>query len=239
MLERDSSIPLHRQIRQYLEKKIDSGEWAPGYQIPTEKELASLFEVSTITVKRAILDLVQSGKLFRISGKGTFVNKIEETNLSKLVSIQDKLGKEKSYPHKTLSFEVINPGKSIAEIMEINEKDKVYYISRIKLDNEKPIVIENSWVNQSLITDLKWEDLEDKLLYNIFIKKYGLNLKKAKVYISSKVAEQSEAVLLNVPIGEQLLIMDRITTTEKDDVVEYSRFITVSNEFKYYLEIDL
>ncbi|MBR3120607.1 MAG: GntR family transcriptional regulator, partial [Oceanobacillus sp.] len=40
-LEENSAIPLHRQIRQYLENKIISGEWEPGYKIPTEKQLSS------------------------------------------------------------------------------------------------------------------------------------------------------------------------------------------------------
>src|SRR5690625_1924894 len=109
LLKKDGSIPLHRQIRQYLENKIVSGEWEPGYKIPTEKELASLFKVSNITVKRAVLDLVNNGKLYRKIGKGTFVNQQDENDLSRLISIHNKFDKEKSYPHKTLVFKRLKP----------------------------------------------------------------------------------------------------------------------------------
>ena len=239
ILEKNSPIPLHRQVRQYLEGKIDSGEWEPGFKIPTEKELSSLFKVSNITVKRAILDLVNSGKLYRQSGKGTFVNKRQETNLSQLVSIHNRFEDEKSYPHRLLNFSTIKADCRLAENLQLKENDELYYISRLKLEEEKPTVIEHSWIPKSLFPNLTQEDIDNKLFYNIFSKKYGLQLDKAKVYISAQTASKDEAALLNIPIKEQLLVMDRFTTTNQKTIVEYSSFIAPFKDAQYYLEIDL
>lgn len=239
LLKRDGSIPLYRQIRQYLEYKITSGEWQPGEQIPTEKELSSHFQVSTITVKRAILDLVNSGMLYRISGKGTFVNKPKEINLTKLVSLHDKFSEEKFYPHKTIKFTIIKADSQLAKQLHINEHEEVYHISRIKLEDEKPIVFENSWIPKKLTPGLTKQDIENNLLYNVFSKKYSLSLDKAKVYISAKTAGKEEAALLQVPIGEQLLVLDRITSVNKKMIIEYSHYVSLLTDAKFYLEIDL
>src|SRR5699024_11397847 len=75
-VNKDLSIPLYQQVKDYLKDKITSCEWEVGYQLPTEKELAAQFHVSNITVKRAVLELVNKGLLHRQSGKGTFVTQV-------------------------------------------------------------------------------------------------------------------------------------------------------------------
>ena len=56
-----------------LRRKIQTGEYQPSMRLPSEAELAAQFGVSTITVKKAVLNLVEQGLLKRKQGKGTFV----------------------------------------------------------------------------------------------------------------------------------------------------------------------
>ncbi|MED4925018.1 GntR family transcriptional regulator [Anoxybacillus geothermalis] len=65
-IDKKLHIPLYRQVERVLEEKIKSDEWPIGHQLPTEQELADLFDVSTITVKRAIIELVNKGYLYRL-----------------------------------------------------------------------------------------------------------------------------------------------------------------------------
>ncbi len=67
------AIPLYHQVEEELERRIQRGNWKPGDRIPTERALAEHYGVSRITVRRAVLDLVQKGLLYRVPGKGTFV----------------------------------------------------------------------------------------------------------------------------------------------------------------------
>lgn len=239
LLEKNESVPLYRQVKEYLEQKIASGEWEHGYKIPTEKELSEFFKVSRITVKRAVLDLVNSGHLYRKSGKGTFVNYQEKTDLSRLVSIHNKSGEEKEYPHKTINFRKIKPDDVVREELKLKTSDKVYHISRIKLEDGKASVIENSFIPANMVSDLTQDDIENELLYNIFSKKYGLQLDKAKVFISTKAARQQEASLLNINVGAPLLVLDRFTTVNEENMIEYSQFMSVFKNAKYFLEINL
>lgn len=65
--------PLYQQIYLDLEDGIRIGQYPPGSQLPTEKELSDTYQVSRITSKRALTELELSGLIYRVRGKGSFV----------------------------------------------------------------------------------------------------------------------------------------------------------------------
>ena len=65
--------PMYRQIADELRRKIDSGELAPGDQLPTEDELMEEYRASRNTVRGAIKHLASLGLVDTQHGKGTFV----------------------------------------------------------------------------------------------------------------------------------------------------------------------
>src|SRR3990172_6062624 len=73
LIDRENHEKLYLQLYAILRKKIESGEWPIGHQIPTEEELCTMFNVSRATVRTAVLELVRQGYLMRQQGKGTFV----------------------------------------------------------------------------------------------------------------------------------------------------------------------
>src|SRR5215831_14151043 len=79
-ISRDSPVPLHHQMRNYLLGCIERGELLPGQKLLQEREYAARFAISLAPVRQAILDLVKEGYLYRVPGRGTFVReqKVEE-----------------------------------------------------------------------------------------------------------------------------------------------------------------
>jgi GntR family transcriptional regulator of arabinose operon len=72
-LEKNSSIPLYKQILNILRARIASGECGAGMRLPTEDELSSELGVSRVTIRQALSAAVEEGWLVRTAGKGTFV----------------------------------------------------------------------------------------------------------------------------------------------------------------------
>lgn len=70
-------MPLYAQITKYLRERIEEGHYVPNQQIPTEKELSQLFQVSRITTKRALEELERSGYIYRKRGSGSYVKERE------------------------------------------------------------------------------------------------------------------------------------------------------------------
>ena len=65
--------PKYLQVKQKIIHNIDNGSYKEKEAIPSERELITLFDVSRITVRKAIDELVNEGYLYRIHGKGTYV----------------------------------------------------------------------------------------------------------------------------------------------------------------------
>ena len=65
--------PIYQQIMNTIVEKIEKGDYLPGKKLPSERELAELYGVNRMTVKKAMDMLVDTGYLHRSVGKGTFV----------------------------------------------------------------------------------------------------------------------------------------------------------------------
>ena len=72
-LEKKSQSPLYQQLMTRLKNDILAGVYPSGARIPSEQLLCETYGVSRVTVRKAMLDLVQEGLLVRKQGKGTFV----------------------------------------------------------------------------------------------------------------------------------------------------------------------
>ncbi|QGQ94017.1 GntR family transcriptional regulator [Paenibacillus psychroresistens] len=67
-------VPLYTQIREYVLDKINKKVWKPGDRLPSENEFAAQFDVSRITVKNALSQLIDENLIYRVQGKGSFVS---------------------------------------------------------------------------------------------------------------------------------------------------------------------
>jgi len=69
-VDRGSKEKLYVQVYAIFLKKIESEEWRDGLQIPSEDELCRMYDVSKVTVREAIQELVREGYLKRQQGRG-------------------------------------------------------------------------------------------------------------------------------------------------------------------------
>lgn len=72
-IKRDGARPMYDQLAADITADITSGALAPGARLPTEVELAAQYQVSRVTVRRAVKDLTERGLVVVSHGRGTFV----------------------------------------------------------------------------------------------------------------------------------------------------------------------
>ena len=65
--------PLYLQLMEQIRQRVAAGDWPPGYELPSIRELAADVRVSVITIKRAYLELEREGVIVTRQGKGSFV----------------------------------------------------------------------------------------------------------------------------------------------------------------------
>src|ERR1700722_7224710 len=65
--------PMYLQIMEQVKQRVAVGDWAPGYEIPSIRQLAMSLRVSVITIKRAYLELEREGVIVTQQGKGSII----------------------------------------------------------------------------------------------------------------------------------------------------------------------
>ncbi len=74
-LDRDSRVPIQRQLTEKLKEAIVGVKLMPGQLLPSSRDLAKMMGISRSTAVRAYDDLVAQGYIETIDGTGTFVRK--------------------------------------------------------------------------------------------------------------------------------------------------------------------
>lgn len=65
---------MYLQIMEQIRQRVAIGEWLPGDEIPSIRQLAIALKVSVITVKRAYLELEREGVILTQHGKGSVIS---------------------------------------------------------------------------------------------------------------------------------------------------------------------
>lgn len=146
-----SSSPLYRQIKQFIVDNIESGHWPVGHRISTELELTKQFNVSRMTVNKAIRDLVADGRLQRRPRLGTFVCAPDEKAESPLLDIRniadEVAARGQRYHNKVIEQRQLAADDSVATKLGIMLGAPVYYSEILHFANDTPLQLEVRWVN--------------------------------------------------------------------------------------------
>lgn len=157
-----SNSPLYLQIKQFIDDKIESGQWPVGHQITTELELTKQFQVSRMTVNKAIRDLVSEGKLQRKPRLGTFVCAPEEKAESPLLDIrniaEEVTQRGKSYSSKVVKQLSMSADESIATKLGVMLNTPIFYSEIIHFEDKTPIQLEIRWVNAAYAPNYLQQD---------------------------------------------------------------------------------
>jgi GntR family transcriptional regulator len=243
-LER-TNIPLYVQLEQILKSKIMTGELFLGEQIPTEKELAETYGVSTITARQAVLNLVQEGLLLRKQGKGTYVQGGTK-NVKNILTLKVRGDINDVVPEglslqkvKVLDINRIASPKRVASILNLDEGDEVVRIRRTRSDNGAMLSYIKNYLPLNIGEKIEKEDLLKNPMLHILRNKLGLPLKTGVQYITAVIADYEIASALSVSISSPVLYLETIIFIEAEKPVEFVQTFYRSDQFKYTLKFDL
>ena len=90
-LDGQGNLPLYQELQRALRKAIDSRILGPDDALPSERDLATDFAVSRITVRKALDGLVADGLLVRRQGAGNFVSARVDKNFAMLTSFSEDM----------------------------------------------------------------------------------------------------------------------------------------------------
>lgn len=144
----DKNSPLYMKIKEYLLDLIDKNKDIPNYKLPSENQLALKFDASRISAKNAIKSLQNEGLVYRLQGKGTFINHNINFHCKSLKNTTDsiKISNSKNeniicmlipWIDSRFAINIINGAK---EYLESNDFKLVLMITDTDQDKEKELI---------------------------------------------------------------------------------------------------
>jgi GntR family transcriptional regulator len=212
MINKNSPVPIYHQLEEYIKHQIENGALAEESVIPSEREYAEMFQISRMTVRQAINNLVSEGYLKRQKGRGTFVTKKKvEQELQGMTSFtEDMLSRGMNPSSILLSFQITLADKKTALALRIEEEDSVYIIKRIRLADGAPMALETAYIPVKIVPGLT-EENSNLSLYQYIEENLALSISEATQEIEASTADQLDAETLEITIGAPILLIERIS----------------------------
>lgn len=233
--------PLYRQIKDFLIRSLEQGEWGPGDAIPSEGELASRFNVSQGTVRKAIDEMAAENLLVRKQGKGTYVASHNDPRalfrFLRLVPLDGDLSHPVSVP---LDCWRAKAGQEASRMLEIELGAPIIIVRRLLKFALKPVVIDEIYLSGETFQGLTAEVLQgwSGSLYSLFETRFGLRMIRAQERIRAVAADRNASEALKVVEGTPLLSVERVTYTYGDKPVEWRRGLYSTTEHFYLNELN-
>lgn len=231
--------PVYIQIRDILIEKINSGELESGSQLPSEREISETYNISRMTARNALTQLVDSGYAYRAKGKGTFVRLPNlERDFVKLSGFSQMLRSKGIKPsNKVVKSAVIEADKKIASLLETTIGTKVYEIVRVRYGDNIPLALEYSYLPVSLFDNLLQYDFENNSLYKVIEEVYSHKLKFSKQWIRITTLYKNEARMLDVAEHTPAFLLESISYDMDERVVEATRSLNIGDRTTFYTEL--
>jgi GntR family histidine utilization transcriptional repressor len=203
--------PRYAQIKETIRRRISSGAWPEGFQIPSEHKLLEEFSVSRMTVHRALRDLTDEGLLTRVQGLGTFVaERPPSTDVVELRSIADEIA-ERGNVHscRVEQLLAVTADAGLARRFNLPVGAKLFHSIVVHCESDVPVQLEERWVNPAVAPDYLDQDFTRQTPGEYLIR---LESSPQVEHVIEAVSPTAEiARLLDIPVTEPCLRVTRRT----------------------------
>jgi len=216
------------KIADDLRQAIKDGKYLPGDQLPLEKDLCEKYNVSRVTIKRAVDELVMRGLVIKRRGWGTFVKNLDEMYAKELtLSMSNQFSgfsetfKGRDIRTELLKFEIKHPDEEGANKLQISVKDFVYDITRLRILEDEPIVIEYMIMPIFLIPGIN-EEILLKSIYSYIEGDLKLKIQSSHRTIRAVKSGEMERKYLKIEDDLPILEVEQIAFLNDGRPFEYS-----------------
>ena len=225
------ATPKFAEIKQFILTKVESGEWQQHSRVPSENQLAELFECSRMTARRALTELSESGVLERSQGLGTFVAGLKsQSSMMAIRNIADEIkDRGHGYSVKQLELTQIAALAPIAIALGLEEGSPVFYSVLVHCEQGLPLQLEERFVNPQLVPHYLEQDyaLQTPHEYLSFV----APLTEARHTIEAVVPNNAQQHALQIEGSEPCLQILR-RTWSRQGVVSFARLIHPGSRFR-------
>ena len=207
----DTPQPLYRKVKQHLLEQIDSGAWPVNHRLPSEHELVAQFNVSRMTVNRAVRELTDEGRLVRLQGVGTFVAPPKaQSALFEIHSIAAEIeSRGRRHSCRVLSRGSTEATAETAYALDIAQNSPLFHTCIVHYEDGRAIQYEERWVNPAAAPHYLEQDFE-KITAHDYLSAVA-PFSEGEHVVEALMPSEDIAGILDMPAGEPCLVIRRRT----------------------------
>ena len=232
-------LPVYQQIYVVIRQRLIDGVIDPEVPLPSENELCAEFQVSRVSIRRALQLLAQDGLIERRRGSGTYPVKAKHTDGSNsrtqkgLIDNLVSLGLKTTA--KTLSFGEQTAPMAAVEALGL-KKPTCLLIDRLRFYKAQPFSYTSLWLPDPVASLLNKRELKSELLVRL-IEKKGLEPTTAEQTISAVAADDEAYKSLGVYIGAPLIRLRRTVLDKVSAPLLFQQSLYLPERFEYRMRL--
>lgn len=236
-IDHTSKLPLYELIEENFRQLILSEKLKIGDPIPPEEELSECYGVSRMTVHHALGDLARQGWIVRRQGIGTFVKTVVSTRIApSMLSFTEQMRAIGRTPSsRIVAIQVIPASGEIAGHLNIHADEPVIKLTRIRMADGDPILLESTYLSQAHFPGLENANvLETQSLYEYLDVHYGAKVVTMDQTLEPVLLSSTDAALLEAEPASPAILSEIIAYGSDRRPIEYSWSVTSSAKCKFY-----
>ena len=222
-----------------LIEQITEGVYPKGCLLPSEREICEKYNISRTTARQALNILAQEGYITSIQGKGTVVTHPQiQQELGTIYSFDEDMRQLGKNPEThIMDFIEMSAPDALAAIFSLPPGCPIYRIMRLRLADQKPMLLETNFLPCSRFPHLDHKMLENQSLYRILKTQFNLVITMAEETFEPVSLRPMESQILGTPANALGMLVERISY-ENDKVVEFSKSVSPSYKFKHHVVLN-
>ncbi len=235
-IDRSSSIPLYKQIKEILIEELQAANGETGRPFSTEQELVQRFHVSRAPVRQALKELATEGYVYRERAKGTF--SVQDLpvrppglELGGLVGYLREQGMDCN--SKILGVDRVAPTEDLSDTLRLDSNETVLRISRLILLKGNPLIWTKAFLAISEDFQPSIRELEEsESVFVLLESEQGIFISRGDHQIYTSGATLEEAQIFDIRIGEPVLVMETKLYTRNDRFIGWRRAVHKADDYK-------
>jgi GntR family transcriptional regulator len=233
--------PLYFKLRNVLRQAIESLEYPSGSRLPPERDMATLYGVSRITVRQALEALAREGLIRRTRGRkgGTFVQgTVAGEPAPKVVGDFNVVVSPRQFRKIAVdAFDMRTADPAVVNALHLPVPCPVRYIERRLFGAFGPVAFVRNFLPSAVGSKVQRRDLRTATLYEVLTRKLGVKITEVQDEVAAVLADSRIAARLGVGVGSALLSIRRLYFAAGDEPVNLTILITRSDRYKVSVQL--
>lgn len=233
-IKKENRNALYLQIYDDICAKIEAKILNAGDKLPTEQRLCEIYDVSRVTVRKALDFLIKEGIIYREYSKcAVIAAKKTQRDFAKLESLRNAIIKAGKIPTSVITGSQCIPASgTIAGILKIPEGEPLVAFHRLRLSNGSPVAVQDVYIRRAFCSLSDIRNLGNRSLFDTLETKYDLTIDYADQVLSAKMPTKKQRQELELQSEEPVLFVKRTTYLSNGEALEYAESYYIPNCFE-------